>query len=186
MDLIDEKNITLVQIRQDCGKIALLFNGGTGGDADVDAHLCCNDVGKRGFAKAGRAVEKDVIQGVVTLLCRGNINAQILLDLFLTDVLVKRFGAQGGLNLGILRGIGSIHDSIFKIKFLRIHVDCVAPFYPSGDLFHQLFQGKADDLLQFVRGKINVLNSCHRLGAGISEHDQSVDRLALLVARTDG
>ena len=53
------------------------------------AHLIGNDPGKRGLSKPGRAVEKDVIQGIVALLGSFYIDLQGVFGLFLTNVFVQ-------------------------------------------------------------------------------------------------
>ncbi len=61
VDLVDEQDIALLQIGQQGGKVAGLFDGRAAGDADLHAHLVGDDAGQRGLAQARRAVEQDVV-----------------------------------------------------------------------------------------------------------------------------
>src|SRR6476620_6154762 len=54
MDLVDEKNITLVEIAQDGGKVAGALQHGAGGMAQVHTHLARNDMSERGLAETRR------------------------------------------------------------------------------------------------------------------------------------
>jgi len=72
--------------------------------ADRDAHLVGNDVGERGLAEAGRAVQQDVIERLAPLLRGGDRHLEVLADAILADVLVERARAQPGLVLGVVLG----------------------------------------------------------------------------------
>ena len=65
MNLIHKKDIPFVEVCQHSDQIAGLFNGGTGGNAHVDAHLICNDLCHRGLAKSRRTIEQNVIERLI-------------------------------------------------------------------------------------------------------------------------
>ena len=104
MDLINEQDITLLQIGQQSGKIAGLFDGRAGGNADLHAHLLRHNAGQRCLAKARRAVQQNMVHRFPALLGGTQVNAQIVFGLFLTDIIIQRFGAQADFLGGIGRG----------------------------------------------------------------------------------
>lgn len=76
------------------GQVARLFNGGAAGNADVLPHLRGDNPCQRGFAKARRAVEQQMVQRLVALERRLDGDMQIPLYALLTDVFPQGFGAQ--------------------------------------------------------------------------------------------
>ena len=62
MNLIDKQHVARFQLDQNGSQIARAVDGRTGGDADVLPHFGRNNTGQAGFAKAGRAVEQNMIQ----------------------------------------------------------------------------------------------------------------------------
>ena len=88
MDLIHEQDVVLRQIGEQGGQIAGLFNGRTGGDADVDPHLVGDDVGQGGLAQTRRAVEQHVVQGLIAHLGGLDKDLQVALGLLLADVFI--------------------------------------------------------------------------------------------------
>ena len=111
MDLVHKQDVPLVEVRQQRRQIAGLFNGRAGGDADVDPHLLSDDARQRRLAQSRRAVEQNVVQRFLPLPGGLNEDAQILLGLFLTDVLRQGLGSQRGF-LGVLRQKGLGHDGL--------------------------------------------------------------------------
>ena len=94
MDLVDKQNVIFIEIGQQGSKIACLFDGRTGGDADVDTHLVGNDTGQGGLTQTGRAVQQGVIQRFTPAAGGLNVNGQVALGLFLTGIIGKQLGAQ--------------------------------------------------------------------------------------------
>ena len=94
VDLINKEDVPLLQVGQQRGQVAGLFDGRAGGDAHLHAHLLRDDAGQRCFAKTGRAVQKDMVHRLAALLRRAQIDAQVALDLVLADIIIQRFGAQ--------------------------------------------------------------------------------------------
>jgi len=74
----------LLEIGEDRRKITGLFQRGAGGDAKLAPHLMRDDTGQSRLAKAGRAVEEDVVQRFLALFGGLDINFELRLDLTLT------------------------------------------------------------------------------------------------------
>ncbi len=65
VDLIDEQDIPGLEVCQDCGEVAGALDHRAGGGAEADAELAGDDLGERGLAEAGGAVQQYVVQGFV-------------------------------------------------------------------------------------------------------------------------
>src|SRR5688572_14583966 len=87
MDLVDEKNIAVLKVGNDRGKVARLFDDRASRGAQCRAHLIRHDVRKRRFAYAGRSSEENMIQRLTPLQRRLHKHAQVVLYLLLADVL---------------------------------------------------------------------------------------------------
>ena len=61
MDLVDEKDITLLQRGQQSRKIARLLDHRAGGDDDLHAHRLRHDVRERGLAQPRRPAEEQML-----------------------------------------------------------------------------------------------------------------------------
>ena len=132
MDLVDKQHVALVEIRQQGCQIAGLLDRGSAGDADIHAQLVGDDTGERRLAQSGRSVEQHVVKGFVADLCRLNIDAQVFLCLFLSDIFVQILWAQRILSLnGIGRDFGRVHYAVFKVKFIRKMRVCHLTVFPS-------------------------------------------------------
>ena len=94
MDLVDEQHIALLQVGQQGGKVAGLFNGRATGDADLHPHLVGNDARQRSLAQTRRAVEQNVIHRLAPALGGFQIDFQVLLGLFLPDVVLQMLRAE--------------------------------------------------------------------------------------------
>ena len=84
----------LKQLKTAGCQIARLFNGRSGSDPDIHIHFICYDHGKRCLSKAGRSVQKNVIQRLIPHLCCANEYREIFFCFFLADILVKRSRPQ--------------------------------------------------------------------------------------------
>ena len=104
MNLVNEEDVTWVEIRENGGQIPSLLDGRTGADSDPDTHLGCDNLGERRLAESGRTAEEYVIERLSPPLGRRDVDPEFLLDLRLADELVNRSGAQrpeGGILLGL-------------------------------------------------------------------------------------
>ncbi len=102
MNLIDKQHVARFQLDQNGSQIARAVDGRTGGDADVLPHFGRNNTGQAGFAKAGRAVEQNMIQRIMPPKRRADIDGQAVLYLLLAEILAQRARTQRGLNFHIL------------------------------------------------------------------------------------
>ena len=101
VDLVHEQDVALVQVGQQGRQVAGLFDGRAGGDADARPHLLGDDARQGGFAQARRAVEQDVVQGLLPLAGGFNKDGKVFLGLLLSDVFFQGLRPQGAL-LGVL------------------------------------------------------------------------------------
>src|SRR5439155_10346323 len=99
VNLVDEQHVVLLKVRQDRGEVARALNGWAGGDAHGDAHLRSDDVGERGLAKAGRAIEEQVVERFVALLGGVYGDAEIVLELLLADEFIEPPWSQRDVDL---------------------------------------------------------------------------------------
>ena len=90
MNLVDEQDVVLLEVREDGGKIALPLDDGAGGHLDADAHLPGQDVGQRRLAEAGRAGEQDVVEGFPALSGRLDEDGEAFLHALLADIFGQR------------------------------------------------------------------------------------------------
>ena len=87
MDLVDEQDIALFEVGQDCGKVARPLDRWTARGVQVDAQLAGDDVGERRLAEAGRAVKKHVVRGLAALPGGFEEDLEVRLDALLADIL---------------------------------------------------------------------------------------------------
>ena len=116
MNFVDKQHVALVQIGQQGREIPRPFQGGAGGDAEIDPHLRRNNGRQGGFAQAGRAVQQHVIQGLATNLGRVDKDRQVILDLFLADVFGQGAGTQRVVAVVLGQVFGGYH-AVFVIHF---------------------------------------------------------------------
>ena len=62
VDLVEEEHLTLAQVREDSGQIALDLQGGAAGLLITDAQFVRDDSGEGGFAEPRRAEEEDMVE----------------------------------------------------------------------------------------------------------------------------
>jgi len=85
MHFVDEEDLLVVQVRKDRGEITFDLERGTRSLLESGAKFVGDDVGKRGFAKAGRAVEENVVECFAAGLGGLDGNVEILFDFVLAD-----------------------------------------------------------------------------------------------------
>jgi len=112
VDLVDEQDVPLAQIRQKRRKVARLFNGGAGRDADVHSHFLGNNARERRLAEARRAVQQHVVERFAALFRRRDEDGKVALRLLLPDVFRERLRAQRAL-LRVLAQESLGHDRLF-------------------------------------------------------------------------
>ena len=133
MDFVDKEHITLVKVCQKSRQIARLFNGGSAGHSEINAHFVGNDARKRCFAEPRRAVKQNMVKRLASLTGGLDINRKIFLYLVLTDIFAEDFGAKRKLYVIILRRgkLGS-DNSVFKIRINK--------YPPALKIFCKLFE----------------------------------------------
>jgi len=94
MNFVNEKNVALSQVCQDCGKIAWALDDRPRRDFDADAHLGGDDIGQGGFAQTRRAVQEDVVQRFAARFGCVEADAQIFHNLLLADIFGQVAGSQ--------------------------------------------------------------------------------------------
>ncbi len=87
MDLVDEQNVVGFEVGEQRREIAGALQHGTGGLAQIDAHLARDDVSERGLAQPGRPEQQDVIERLVPIARCLDEDGELRADLLLTDVL---------------------------------------------------------------------------------------------------
>ena len=73
MDLVYKKNIPFLKIIQNRRHFSRLLNCRAGSHFHMHTHFIGNNTGKGSFSKSRRAIEKDMVQGIVTLFGSFNI-----------------------------------------------------------------------------------------------------------------
>ena len=101
VDLIDEEDVTLLQVGEEGGQIAGPHQDRARGDAQADAHLRGHDAGQRGLAQTGGAGEQQVVGRLIPLQGGFDDDLQMLGELPLADELGQCPGPQAGV-LGLL------------------------------------------------------------------------------------
>ena len=89
MNLINEQQLPRLQIHQQTNDVAGAFQGGSAGDTAVHPQLFGQHHGHGGFAQTRRSVEQHVVKGIAAAEGRLHGNAEHLLELALTDVIVQ-------------------------------------------------------------------------------------------------
>ena len=115
--LVDEKHVALFKPREYGGKIHRLFDCRPACHLYLRSEFACDNVCESGFAKPRRTVKQNVIESVVSALCRRYEHAKIFLYLLLPDVLVHSVRAQTVVLLVVFYG-ERIHHSVCDVKAL--------------------------------------------------------------------
>ena len=90
VDLVDEQDGTVLEVRQDRGEIAGAFDRGPARDLYRNTELVRDHARERGLPHSRRTVERDVLERLVAGLGRFYDDAELPFDLVLVDVLVVR------------------------------------------------------------------------------------------------
>jgi hypothetical protein len=112
MDLIDKKNVMVLQIGQNGGQVAGAFEHGPRGRPDAHAELVGNDVCKRGFAEPGRAAEQHVVERLAPAPGRIDENTQVFLDPVLPHEILETKRPQAPVELDVVIILFGLYDSL--------------------------------------------------------------------------
>ena len=102
MNLVDEEHLVLLEIRQQRGEVARPLEDGAGRRPDLHLQLLGHDVGERGLAEAGRAVQQHVVERLAALPRGLDRHGQVLPHACLADVFRQRARPETGLVLLLL------------------------------------------------------------------------------------
>ena len=72
MDLVDEQDVSVREAGQDRAHIAGFFQSGAGGNFNRGAELFGDKIGEGGLAQAGRAMEKEMFDGLIAFFGRSD------------------------------------------------------------------------------------------------------------------
>ncbi len=110
MDLVDEQDVAVLEVREQRREVARLGDHGPGGGAEADTHLAREDSGERRLAEARRPVEQHVVERFAAALRCADEDPQIFAGRLLTDELVEALRPKR--RVGVLAGaLGESRDS---------------------------------------------------------------------------
>ena len=104
VDFVDEEEVAFLEVGEESGEVAGFFDDGAGGDADGFAEFVAEDEGERGFAKAGRSAEEDVVEGFAAAFGGTNHDLEAFDGFGLAGEVGERERAQRGFDGGDGRG----------------------------------------------------------------------------------
>ncbi len=104
--LVDKQDVVFFERGEYAGQVAGLVEDGTRGDLEAHAELVGDDTGQGGFAEAGRAVEQQVVEGLVAHARCGDEYPEVVDDFFLAVECLEASGAQGALEVSV--GVGLV------------------------------------------------------------------------------
>jgi hypothetical protein len=103
MDLVDEQDVSGLEVREDRDEVAGPLEGRARRHADLGAHLGGDDMRQARLAEPRRTGEQQV-RTLLAPLLRGTENyREVLLDVGLSDELIERSRTQGAIELGVVR-----------------------------------------------------------------------------------
>src|SRR6185437_2763466 len=102
MDFVNEEHVAGAHVRERANEIARLLERRARGGVNVHAHLACDELGERGLAEPGRAVEQRVIERLTARECGIDVNAEAFLELLLADEFSQPLRAQRQLDDGFI------------------------------------------------------------------------------------
>ena len=99
MDLIDEKYIVVLQCRQDGSQLPRTPDGRTARHLKLRSQLIGDDLRHGGLAESRRSIEQHMIQRLFARLRCLDVHLEILLEGFLSDIIVQMLRAKRRLPL---------------------------------------------------------------------------------------
>ena len=95
VDFVDEEDVAGLEVGEDAHEVGRPDQCRAGGGFEVGVHFVGDDVGDGGFAQSGRAVQQDVLDGLLSLFGGGQGDMDFFAEPFLADALVERRWSQG-------------------------------------------------------------------------------------------
>ena len=83
VDFVDEENVVFLKRGENAGQVAGFVEHGAGCHLETDAEFVGDDGGEGGFSQAGRAVEQEMVKGLVAQPGCGHEYLEILHNLVL-------------------------------------------------------------------------------------------------------
>src|SRR5262249_14735208 len=108
MNLINEEHVAFLKISEQRGDVSGLFDGWSGGRLEFRTHLVGDDVGERGLSQSWWTSQQHVIECFATCARGFHVNAQVLFDLPLADVVVDAGGTQREIELTVFVGCRAV------------------------------------------------------------------------------
>src|SRR5207253_8121762 len=115
MNLVNEKHIALLKIRENGREVAALFNHRPGGRTKLRAHLVGNDVRERGLTQPRRPRQQNVIQRLAPTKRSLDEDAKIVGRVALAYVLGQTSRAQRLFKFSLVFH----HASVARINWLK-------------------------------------------------------------------
>ena len=108
MDLVDEEDITVLELGEDGREVARSFEGRAGRDVELHPHLGGDDAGERGLAQPRRACEEQVVDRLAATPGGLEDDREVLLEFALADEFVEGTWAEARLDvdLAVVLGCG--------------------------------------------------------------------------------
>jgi len=103
VDLVNEEDVTFLQISQNRGDVGLTLQRRTGRGADRDAHLAGDDARQCRLAQAGRSHQQHVVKRLAAPLRRLDEDRQLIPDAVLPDEIVEAARPEGDFQLLFLQ-----------------------------------------------------------------------------------
>ena len=102
MNLIDEQDLLILHVGDDCRQIALDLQQGRRGRLKMRAQFVGDNVGQRSLSQPRRPIQQYMVHGLAARPRRLNRHRQILFDLGLPDKLIEPLRPQLQLKRGII------------------------------------------------------------------------------------
>jgi hypothetical protein len=102
VQFVNKKNVTVLQVRQQGGKIAGPRENRPRRHAKTRAHLARHNAGERGFAEPRRSREEQVVRALVSRARGTEHYLQMPHKVTLADEVAERLGSKGHLGTTLL------------------------------------------------------------------------------------
>jgi hypothetical protein len=102
MNFVEKENFFFFERGEDGGEIAFAFEERASAGFDRDGEFIGDDLRERGFAEAGRAVEKNVIEGFAAIASGFESDGDIFFDAFLANVFGEGFGTDASVEASVV------------------------------------------------------------------------------------
>jgi len=103
VNLVDEKNVALLQVGEQRCQVTGAFHNRPGRAFEVDTHFESDDMCQGRFPESWRTAEQDVIDRITAMPCRFDQDTEIFFNLLLANVLIQRSRTQTGFQERFIR-----------------------------------------------------------------------------------